>query len=218
MKLVSLRVLSIALLCAGAASAAPPPEEPETVEGLVRVPAKRVDTLYAAPGVKLSNYQRLILDPVDIAFKADWQKRNPNINTDDVTVIRSQAGAAFRESFGFALSANDGYGLTTQPDADVLRVTTKISDLEVKKSPENAATARPTYIVTSDDLVLIMDLRDSRSGTLLARAIDRGTSRTAGDLTIADSVSNSSEARRALDMWAGLLRAALDEARNPPAQ
>lgn len=32
-----------------------------------------------------------------------------------------QAGAAFREIFGSALSGNNGYGLTTQAGPDVLR-------------------------------------------------------------------------------------------------
>jgi len=48
---------------------------------------------------------------------------------------------------------------------------------------------------------------------LLARAIDRDKGRAVGNLQVADAVSNSAEARRALELWAGLLRGALDGAR-----
>ncbi len=202
----------IALLCA-CASIESASTDPEAVQGLVRVPATRVDTVLAAPGVSLARYRLLILDPVDIGFEEGWEQRNPGLTADDLTRIRSQAGAAFREIFGFALSSNHGYGLTTQPGADTLRVTTTISNLGVAKSPADAATQRPSYVVSSDELVLLMDLRDSRSGTLLVRAIDRGKVRAAGDLRIEDSVLESADARRALGMWADLLREALDEAR-----
>jgi hypothetical protein len=206
----------LALLCACATSK-PAPAEPEAVEGLVRVPATRVDTVLAAPGVSLANYHRVMLDPVEVGFVEGWEQRSPGVTADDITRIRSQAGAAFREIFGFALSANGGYGLTTQPDPDVLRVSTTISNLDVGKSPADATTVRPAYVVSSADLVLLMDLRDSRSGTLLVRAIDRGRVRQAGDMRIEDSVTNSTDARRALEMWARLLREALDEARADPA-
>jgi hypothetical protein len=207
-----------ALMCAlalvtGCAAGKSAQAEPEAVEGLVRMPATRVDTVLAAPGVSLANYRRVMLDPVEVGFVEGWEQRNPGVTADDITRIRSQAGAAFREIFGFALSANGGFGLTTQPDPDVLRVSTTISNLDVGKSPMDAATVRPAYVVSSADLVLLMDLRDSRSGALLVRAIDRGKVRQAGDMRIEDSVTNSTDARRVLEMWASLLREALDEAR-----
>ena len=61
-----------------------------------------------------------------------------------------------------------------------------------------------------------MELRDSQSGALLARAIDREKGRAFGNLQVEGSVENSAEARRALEMWAGLLRGALDNARTRP--
>ena len=51
----------------------------ETVEGLVRVPSKQVDAVYVARGATLAPYRRVMLDSVEIAFKADWQKRHPEV-------------------------------------------------------------------------------------------------------------------------------------------
>ena len=190
-----------------------PPVAEKTADGLERVPAKQVDTVYAVPGVKLAPYRRVILDSVEIAFKQDWQQRHPEITATDITRIRSQAAAVFREVFGFALSANGGYGLTTQGGPDVLRISTTISELDVAKASTNATGEQRMYVVSPQDLTLLMELRDSQSGALLVRAIDREKGRTSGNLQVGSEMANSTEARKALEMWAGLLRNALDEAR-----
>ena len=67
---------------------------------------------------------------------------------------------------------NNGYPLTTQPGADVLRVTASITELDVAATPGTAGTQR-MFIVSPSDLTLTLELRDSQSGALLARAIDR---------------------------------------------
>jgi hypothetical protein len=97
----------------------------------------------------------------------------------------------------------------------VLRVTASITELDVAATPGSVGTQR-MYVVSPSDLTLLMELRDSRSGALLVRAIDREKGRSFGNLQVADSVANSAEARRALEMWAGLLRGALDSARAAP--
>jgi Protein of unknown function (DUF3313) len=97
----------------------------------------------------------------------------------------------------------------------VLRISATISELDVAATPGTGGTQR-MHVVSPNDLTLLMELRDSQSGALLARAVDKEKGRTFGNLTVEDAVSNSTEARRALEMWAGLLRAALDDARGTP--
>ena len=184
-----------------------------TPDGLVRVQSKQVDTVYALPGVSLAKYHRVMLDSVDLAFKLDWQKRHPEITESDITRIRSQGSAVFNEIFTSALTLNNGYPIVTQPGPDVLRVTASITELDVAGAPDSFGNKR-MYVVSPNDLTLLMELRDSTTGALLARAIDRDKGRAVGNLQVADAVSNSAEARRALELWAGLLRGALDGARN----
>lgn len=192
-----------------------PPVAERTPDGLVRVQSKQVDTLYAMPGVSLARYHRVMLDSVDLAFKLDWQKRHPEVSESDVTRIRSQGAAVFHEIFSSALTLNNGYPLVTQPAPDVLRVTASITELDVAATPDSVGNKR-MYVVSPSDLTLLMELRDSTTGALLARAIDKEKGRAVGNLQVADAVSNSAEARRALEMWAGLLRGALDRARSAP--
>ena len=204
----------LVLMLAGCVVNAPPVAE-RTPDGLVRVQSRQVDTVYAVPGVSLARYQRVMLDSVDLAFKLDWQKRHPEVSEDDVTRIRSQGAAVFYEIFSSALTRNDGYPLTSQPAPDVLRVTASITELDVASTLDSAGSKR-MYVVNPSDLTLSMELRDSTTGALLVRAIDKEKGRAVGNLQVADAVSNSAEARRALEMWAGLLRGALDGARNAP--
>ena len=207
-------VATFALL-AGCVVNAPPVAE-RTPDGLVRIQSKQVDTVYAVPGVTLARYKRVMLDSVDLAFKLDWQKRHPEVSESDVARIRSQGSAVFYEIFSSALTLNNGFPITTQPGPDVLRVTASITELDVAASPGTAGTQR-MYVVSPSDLTLLMELRDSTTGALLVRAIDREKGRAVGNLQVEGAVSNSAEARRALEMWAGLLRGALDSARNPVA-
>ena len=212
---IAIREVSIGsgavLLLSGCVVNAPPVTE-NTSDGLVRVQSKQVDTVYAKPGVSLARYKRVMLDSVELAFKLDWQKRHPEVSESDMTRIRSQGSAVFYEIFSSALTLNNGYPLTTQPGPDVLRVTASITELDVAATPGTTGTQR-MYVVSPSDLTLFMELRDSTSGALLVRAIDREKGRASAISRSKAAVSNSTEARKALEMWAGLLRGALDGAR-----
>jgi len=192
-----------------------PPVAERTPDGLVRVQSGQADSVYRAPGASLASYTRVILDPVNLAFKLDWQKRNPDVTASDVTRIRSQGTAIFNEIFSSALTMQHGYPVTTQPGSDVLRISASITELDVSAAPGTAGAQR-MFIVSPSDLTLTLELRDSQSGALLARAIDKEKGRSFGNLKVEGSIENSAEARRALEMWAGLLRAALDNARGTP--
>ena len=96
----------------------------------------------------------------------------------------------FYEIFSSALSRQHGYPLTTQPGPDVLRITATISELDLAVTPGTAGTNR-MHVVSPADLTLLMELRDSQSGALLVRAVDKEKGRTFGNLTVEDAVSNS---------------------------
>ena len=206
---------SLLLLLLGGCVVNAPPVAETTVDGLERRQAKQVDTLYVSPGVSLLPYKQVMLDSVELAFKADWQSKHPEVTASDITRIRSQGAGVFYEIFSAALTRQHGYPIVTQPGPDVLRISATISELDFATTPGTAG-AQHMHLVSPADMTLLMELRDSQSGALLVRAIDKEKGRMSGNLTVEDAVSNSAEARRALEMWAGLLRAALDAARGTP--
>jgi Protein of unknown function (DUF3313) len=195
------------------------PKNPDnTPDGLVRVQSKRVDSLFIAPGMSLSSYRRVMLDKIDVAFKADWQVNHPNIPPEDIAAIRYGAESIFRAEFTQQLEKG-GYAIATAPARDVLRVSASIVDLGIIGG-SNAGTEESGhgYIVSTSDMSLVAELHDSQSGASLARAVDRKQGRSYGNLQVADQAANTAEARQAFALWASYLRDALDAARTEKAK
>jgi len=68
-----------------------------------------------------------------------------------------------------------------------------------------------TYTTDAGRMSLVAEFRDSVTGDILARAVDRKQSRDTGFMQVTNRVTNTAEARRAIDVWAKALRDALDE-------
>jgi hypothetical protein len=205
----------LALMALTGCVIAPGPAE-RTPDGLVRRQSTRVDSLYAAPGVSLAKYRRVMLDNLDVGFKPDWQARNPQVPVDDITAVRHGALSIFREEFAQAL-AKGGYVVVTAPADDVLRVNASVVDLDVVAATPASDTG-PGYLVSTADMSLVAELRDSQSGAMLARIADRRQGRNQGNLQLSGQAAQSANARAAFATWAGYLREALDDARKPPAK
>ena len=199
--------LSIAL---SACVIAPGPA-PSTPDGLMQVKSSRVDSLYVAPGQSLARYRRVQIDSVDVAFKHDWQARHPEVSADDVSMIRHGAASMFRAEFTRELEKG-GYAVVESPGADVLRVTASVVDLDIVAGA-SADPASQQYMVSTADLSLVAELRDSQGGAMLARVADRKRGRNQGNLQLSGQSAQTAEARAAFATWAGYLREALDGAR-----
>jgi hypothetical protein len=200
---------SLSMLLTGCVIA--PGPAASTPDGLVQVKSSRVDSLYVAPGLSLARYRRVLIDSVDVAFKQDWQARHPEVSADDVALIRHGAASLFRAEFTRELEKG-GYAIVETPGADVLRVAASIVDLDIVAGA-SADPASPQYLVSTADLSLVSELRDSQSGAMLARAADRKRGRNQGNLQLSGQAAQTAEARAAFATWAGYLREALDGAR-----
>jgi hypothetical protein len=204
---------AVALLLAACVIA--PGPAPSTPDGLRQVKSARVDSLYVAPGLSLARYGRVQIDVVDVAFKQDWQARHPDVSADEVAMIRHGAASVFRTEFTRELEKG-GYAVVESPGPDVLRVTASIVDLDIV-SGGSADPGDRQYIVSTADMSLVSELRDSQSGAMLARVADRKRGRNQGNLQLSGQAAQTADARAAFATWAGYLREALDDARKPEA-
>lgn len=202
-------VLSVLL---GGCVIAPGPAD-RTPDGLERVPSSRVDSLYVAPGTSLARYRQVLLDAVDVAFRPDWQARHPEVSQDEIAMIRHGATSVFREQVANEL-AKGGYSMATEPGPEVLRVSASVVDLDIASS-SGADPAERQFMVTTADMSLVSELRDSQSGAMLARVADKTRGRSQGNLKLSGQSAQTAEARAAFSMWASYLREALDDARKP---
>lgn len=214
-------VLSMSTACALLAcqtTKQSPIDELSTQEGLQRADVKGVDAVYRRPGANLTPYNKLLVRPAYVEFSKNWKPERDSelyrMNEPDREKIRTELAQLFAEVMVKELETEGGYQLVDEPAADVLEVRPAIVNLYITApdvSMQTAGRAR-TYTADAGEMTLIAELRDSVTGTLLARAFDRrGGSDMMWQWTT--SVTNTAEARRIITTWADTLRNALDSAR-----
>ena len=81
------------LLGSGSAATLADLDKAMSYDGLQKITVKGIDLAYARPGATLSSYNRIKLDPVDVAFRKDWNPTRPGsmikISADEREDIRS---------------------------------------------------------------------------------------------------------------------------------
>ena len=204
------------LLVAGCANMG---QEPKTEwDGLVRQPGTRLNAVFVRPGAEqeIVAFRSVLLDPVPVSFARDF---DPNRNTrssarrldaEDMAAIQDNLSTLFREVFRDEL-ASGGYTLVEEAGPETLRVTAAIVDLFINAPDTMTAGRSRTYTANSGRMTLVVELRDSVTGELLARAVDTRAGRGTGTWTIANRVTNTADARRAIRVWAVALRQGLDD-------
>jgi hypothetical protein len=195
-------------------------ELPEvTADGLHRVPDSKLAIVYAEPGADLGPYNRVSLLKAHVAFKKNWarDKRSSSvqplrINSTEMEKIKERLSSEFHEVFKNALTES-GYEITDEVAEDVMIVRPAIINLDVNAPDTMSAGRSTTYTSSAGEMTLYIELYDSLSGDIIAKALDRRLDRNTGIYTWTNSVTNKAAADRILKGWAGVLVGALDEAR-----
>ena len=215
-------VLSLlALIAAPAATFAKNKNElPEyTVEGLKLVPDTRdIAAVWAEPGANLSQYNRVYLVEPYVAFKKNWQRDQNRgtvkVRTSDMDRIKINVKELFMEVFSEELE-NGGYTLANERAEDVLIVKPAIIDLDVNAPDIMAAGRSTTYARSAGSMTLYLELYDSETDDLLAKALDPKADRDSGFMQWQTGPANRAAAKRMMKPWAEALRKGLDKAREP---
>jgi hypothetical protein len=187
----------------------------ETPEGLVLRKGKVADAVYVRPGVDFSVYNRVAILECPVAFRKDWQKdqqrAGKRVKTEDMEEIKTGLSAEFRKIFSEELQAKGGYQVVETGGEDVLLLRPAIIDLDVT-APDTMTSGRSyTLAQSAGGMTLYLELYDSVTGQLLAKAIDRRTDPGMGGIQWSNGVTNRAEADRILRRWAKALRERLDE-------
>jgi hypothetical protein len=199
-------------------SAAASDDLPEiTVEGLHKLKDTNLGLVYALPEADLGVYQRIKLLEPSVAFKKNWQ-RNQNrsytfkVRTSDMEEIKANLAELFMEVFTEELTAG-GYELTEEVGEDVLLVRPAIVNLDITAPDTNTPNRTYQFSESAGEMTLYVELYDSETSSLIAKAMDRKRDREKGYMQWQNRVSNTQAAKRILKTWALTLREALDEAR-----
>ena len=186
-------------------------DEEITHDGLYRVQKSVVDAAWVKPDLDLTGYTKLLIGPPTIAYK----KLEPvsRFQTDRETEfpVQEENKARFeqilKEEFTEQLEKLERYEVVTAPGPDVLLLVGGVLDVVSSVPPdlESAKYGRGgVYLDSVGSAVLVIELRDSMSGEVLARAAD-GRAAESPFAFEANSVTVWSEVRRLAQYWANLL-------------
>jgi hypothetical protein len=182
-------------------------------EGLEPVKVTGLDHVYARPGVNLSAYDKVMLDPVEVSFAKSGtpDRAGGPITAAEKQQIRVRLGRIFREELEKELTGPQGYALVNHVDADVLRIRAEIRDLYINAPAVPRSGATRPYAVSVGEMRLVAELRDAPTGALIARVVDSKKDPNAPWLHFSAQV-DAAGARAAVEDWARILRRELDSA------
>ncbi|HET7085534.1 MAG TPA: DUF3313 family protein [Rhizomicrobium sp.] len=195
MKRRSLTALFLTLVLLGTCVPAMVMAQESTWDDLNLVKSGRSQRLYLLPGANFQPYSKVLLDTTEVAFRKNWLRDYNQTNRsvsgrfsqDDVDRVSQQVST----SFGGILAdeyQKAGYQVVQSPGPDVLRIRTGVIDLSVTAPEVRSASRTRTASWEAGEATLVVEARDSQSGALLGRALDR---RLAGDTTSAPFMRNA---------------------------
>ena len=220
LKLIPVSLATVLLVTAGTAIAKQEELPQITEDGLHRVADSKMAIVYAEPGADLAQYERIQLMDAYVAFKKNWARdqrsRSANklrVNSRDIEKIKGDLAKEFQTVFKKTLE-DGGYEVVGESAEDVLLVRPAIINLDVNAPDTMSAGRSRTYTSSAGEMTLYIEIYDSVTGDLIAKALDRriDTSRQ-GYYTWTNSVTNSAAAKRILGGWASILLDALNEAK-----
>jgi hypothetical protein len=206
-----------ALAASGALAAKPSAlDEAMSHDGLQKISVKGVQFAYARPGATLAGYDRVQIEPVQVAFHKNWDPTRTGsrikLGQEERENIRNGVAAAVQEAFVTELQERSRYKVVNEAGPDVLRVKVNIVDLYVNAPDTESLGRSRTYTVSAGQMTLFAELFDSESGQLLARVIDKRQAREHQTYQLSSSVVKRGELQEIASSWARLLRTGLDNA------
>ncbi|MDG2315286.1 MAG: DUF3313 family protein [Gammaproteobacteria bacterium] len=182
----------------------------ETEDGLYRVDPFVMGAAWVKPDLDLSKYLRLYLMPVKVQYRELPEMRNARSREGaDFYVPTESLKAVFENSFSDYLyeevSSVSSYQLSEEAGRDVLLVQAYLTDV-VTGVPPDIPQAYTTTIRWLWEVGVVLELRDSMTGEILARTADRRRADGPIDANLAWTFTP-----RATSAWSSLLIRRLEE-------
>jgi len=160
--------------------------------------AGNVESAQISADADFSKYDRLQAEEMGIFFSA-----GANMTSEDLQRLRQ----SFREAFVAEL---EGYSISREPGPTTMNVQASLIDLRGSTGTDVSSLRRDVRdIATAGSLVFLMEMKDSESGRVLARAADSAKAPTFG--TSEGSETDWQAVDEAAQHWAALFRQFLDQ-------
>ncbi len=186
-------------------------------DGLNMVDNSRADAAWAREDFDISGYSKIWPVGAGIEYR-------PVKNRGSTSTARSRGGPYFiddnararfeelvGEVFKEELQKSEKFELVDGPGPDVMMVRGGLLDVISYVPPDMIAGRSEVFLSSVGEATLVLELRDSETGTILARSIDRRAAQNmGGQLQRSNRAINTSEVKRVIRHWATRLREGLD--------
>ncbi len=167
-----------------------------------RVPDTVVESAYINQQADFSQYTKLMNGGLEIYYPEGEKSPDPA----DLDRIRGY----FRDAFAAAIA--DDYEVVAEPAPGVLKVSGQVIDMKMTDGGAVfEASGRLRDVVAHGELTFLMEMSDSVTGQVLARAGDKSS-----DISADNDDASWKDVQRAAEYWAGLFRNWLDSALGAP--
>jgi hypothetical protein len=218
--MMTIRFIGVSVLlallagCQTPASVQTGPDAEVTHDGLHKVDNSRMKMAWVKPDADLSGYSKVRLVGSGVEYRtvkgADSTQRANSRRTDFPMSEEARnrfeklVGEVFRDEIG----KSKHYTLVEEDGPDVLEVKGALIDV-LSNVPPDMIGRGEYYLSKIGEATLLLEIRDSESNEIIARAADRSAIEPAF-VVRSNRVTNTSEVRREVRKWAVILREALD--------
>lgn len=202
------------------------PEAEVTHDGLTRLDKTIMDAVWARTDISASEYSKIMLVGVGVEYRpvkgANSGRRGSsiisrssqsNFQLDDKT--KALVEQEIREAFVDELAKSDRFEIADEAGPDVLTVVVGLLDVVSLVPPETVGRSS-VYLDRVGEATLVLELRDSMSNAILARAVDRRAAQQPGRTMVKSSIVTSrTEVRRLGHKWGSIIRDGLEKLMSP---
>jgi len=193
------------------------PDAEVTHDGLVRVDRSRMQRAWMRPGMDLSHYTKFVVGPPVFRFKAARRGTHSvrtragqgtfYISEENRKRLEEEVGAIFRDE----LSKSQHFRRVNEPGPDVLLLEGAMLDI-VSRVPPQISGRGDIFLDSVGEMTIVLQLADSETGEVLARAAERRAAQSPGGRVQRSSpVTTWGEVRSLARRWARILRERLDQ-------
>lgn len=192
-------------------------------DGLILVQSTDTTIIYTKENLDLSTFENVFIIPSKVAFKKNWKRSYNNsqgsafqrLTDKDVTELQTDVATFFDEVFKEELDKNAVLTIVETNNAEALILKPYIINLDLNAPDTKTSSNARTYVKSTGEATLYLEIFDGKTGEILARIID---DRPIGDDSFAKWASraqNKADARRTIKKWAESLNESFKSSRTP---
>jgi hypothetical protein len=206
----SLSLVFVAALAACTTQPRVPTEADVNFEGLQSGNSQRFEIAQFRPGVDFTHYTAVqILEP-DLEFRRpDRTQQEFPLTAEQRARFRDLLAASFRDAF----ATSETLTVVSHSGPDVLSLDVRVIDIVARVPPTGSGVgSRGTIALdATGQVTLVLEIRDSESGQMLARGVETRQVRGAAMRQNAEMLTQWTDVDALADRWADAARSGLED-------